>query len=343
MVQIAFSSFEFLTILLPLISFFFFYLFFFFFFFFCFFFFSHSNIYYSRAIGLFDFNLHSNIFLYFPLTCISCTLLYRILFHSVALNFRLFHSSLLYSIPLQSVVFYSTPVCCILFHSSLLYSIPLHSNIVAPPIPPLYFILRFSFYCPLLFSFPSSSSSSSSLPYLTLFYLISSYLILSYLSLHILLFCFLLLLNRLSTFFSSHISFTSLHLFSLSLNISSASLFMFSVYLFQAISSSIFSPTSFQDVFRKSYEDLVGMDSSDDLLAIISGKTAIIVEFFFRSSYSYSYSPLPALSFSSFYGFCAFFSSPSYSSCSCPSTIRLFCIWLQFLIYEFDNLSAVVV
>ena len=64
---------------------------------------------------------------------------------------------------------------------------------------------------------------------------------------------------------------------------------MLSVYLLQAISSSIFSPTSFQDVFRKSYEDLVGMDSSDDLLAIISGKTAIIVEFFFRFSYCFSF------------------------------------------------------
>lgn len=43
----------------------------------------------------------------------------------------------------------------------------------------------------------------------------------------------------------------------------------------QAISSSLFSPSSFQDVFRKSNDDLVRLDSADDLVAMISGTLKI--------------------------------------------------------------------
>ena len=40
----------------------------------------------------------------------------------------------------------------------------------------------------------------------------------------------------------------------------------------QAISSSLFNPNCFQDMFRKSCDDLARMDSQDDLLAMISGE-----------------------------------------------------------------------
>ena len=68
------------------------------------------------------------------------------------------------------------------------------------------------------------------------------------------------------------------HLFSLSLSpppLYSPSHFLLTPHThtpLQAISSSLFNPNCFQDMFRKSCDDLARMDSQDDLLAMISGE-----------------------------------------------------------------------